>query len=208
MIMRFDIQGLAEIQQRLATLTTQQQTQVMVPAINKVATAARAEMTRAITTEYAISARSVRSSVDIQRASRNRVTAQLDIFGSPSRRGRSQNLIHFLAAVQTSRGAQRTRGSRATRRELQSVGQQLGFRIKRNAGLKQIEGAFVGNKGRTIFKRTTAARLPIEPVQVIGVSQMFNSRQISQRILDKIAADLPIEFDRALARLLARGGTP
>jgi hypothetical protein len=80
---------------------------------------------------------------------------------------------------------------------------QLGFLIKKGGGLKKIEGAFVGNKGRTIFRRTGKARLPIEPLQVIGFSQMFKSRKIEQRIMAKIAAEFPVEIDRAIKRLMA-----
>ncbi len=47
----------------------------------------------------------------------------------------------------------------------------------------------------------------IEPLQVIGFSQMFTSRRINGRIMAKIRADLPIEINRAIARALASGIT-
>ena len=65
----------------------------------------------------------------------------------------------------------------------------------------------MGNKGRTVFRRTGNARLPIEPLQVIGFSQMFASRRISARVMAKVKADLPIEIDRAIARALGQGVT-
>ena len=82
---------------------------------------------------------------------------------------------------------------------------QLFVKIKRKGGSKPLRGAFIGNKGRTVFEREGARRLPIKPVQVIGFAQMFRSRKIERRIMDKIAADMPVEIDRAIKMLLARG---
>lgn len=44
----------------------------------------------------------------------------------------------------------------------------------------------------------------IEPVQVIGVSQMFSSRQIRRRVMEKIDADLQVEVRRAVEMILAK----
>jgi hypothetical protein len=74
----------------------------------------------------------------------------------------------------------------------------LRFVFKRGSSGKVIEGAFVGNKGRTVFRRVGKARLPIEPVRVIDVGQMFRSKKVSGRVLERINRDLPIEVDRAV----------
>lgn len=176
------------------------------PALNKVAEKAVAEINRVIPQEYAVKAAEVRNAVSVQKARQGSMSATIQIFGSARKRGRSMNLIHFLAAVQAAGRAVKTRGARTSRREMDRLNGQLGFLIKRAGGLKKIEGAFVGNRGRTIFRRTGQARLPIEPLQVIGFGQMFNSRRINSRVLAKINADLPIEIDRAIARELSRGG--
>lgn len=176
------------------------------PALNKVAEKAVAEINRAIPQEYAVKAAEVRNAVSVQKARQGLMSATIQIFGSARKRGRSLNLIHFLAAVQAAGRSVKTRGARTSKREMDRLNGQLGFLIKRAGGLKKIDGAFVGNRGRTIFRRTGQARLPIEPLQVIGFSQMFTSRRISSRILAKINADLPIEIDRAIARELSRGG--
>lgn len=176
------------------------------PALNKVAEKAVAEINRAIPQEYAVKAAEVRNAVSVQKARKGSMSATIQIFGSARKRGRSLNLIHFLAAVQAAGRAVKTRGARTSRREMDRLNGQLGFLIKRAGGLKKIEGAFVGNRGRTIFRRTGQARLPIEPLQVIGFGQMFNSRRINSRVLAKINADLPIEIDRAIAHELSRGG--
>lgn len=127
--------------------------------------------------------------------------AVIDVFGSARRKGRSLNLVHFLAAI----NAMKTRGSKAKAGEIKKLEQQLGFLIKRGGGLKGINGAFLGNKGRTVFERVGKGRLPIKPVQVIGYSQMFNSRKINRRVMSKVRAELPIEIDRAIAMLKSRG---
>jgi hypothetical protein len=178
---------------------------VLQPAINKVAAKAVAEINRAIPQEYAVKASEVRNAISLRRARAGNIEAVIEIFGSARKRGRSLNLIHFLAAVQQAGRAFKARGTKVTKKDLAALDQQLGFIIKRAGGLRKIEGAFIGNKGRTIFRRVGKGRLPLEPVQVIGFSQMFTSARISKRVLDKINAELPVEIDRALKLLMSRG---
>lgn len=202
------LQGIAEVQARLSTLSSGMQAKVIGPAINKVAEKARAEIARAIPETYAVKPAEVRSSIRLSKARSGSLQATIEVFGSARKVGRSLNLIHFLAAAQIAGKAVKVRGARANKKQLAALQNQLGFLIKRGGGLKTIPGAFVGNKGRTIFIRTGKERLPIEPVQVIGFSQMFASNRIRDRILAKINADLVIEVDRSLARLMAQGATP
>lgn len=202
------LQGIAQVQARLSTLSSGMQAKVIGPAINKVAEKARAEIARAIPETYAVKPAEVRSSIRLSKARSGSLQATIEVFGSARKVGRSLNLIHFLAAAQIAGKAVKVRGARANKKQLAALQNQLGFLIKRGGGLKTIPGAFVGNKGRTIFIRTGKARLPIEPVQVIGFSQMFASNRIRDRILAKINADLVIEVDRSLARLMAQGATP
>lgn len=175
------------------------------PALNKVAEKARAEINRAIPQEFAVKASEVRNAVEIRKAKGDKLEAVISIFGSSRKRGRSLNLIHFLAAVQAAGQAFKVRGKKLTKADQAALQKQLGFLIKKGGGIKKIEGAFIGNKGRTVFMREGKGRLPIKPVQVIGFSQMFNSKRISQRVMQKINDDLPIEVDRAIKMLLAKG---
>ena len=178
----------------------------MAAAINKVADKAQVEIRRAVTEQYQIGADEVRGSLALRRASakRDNVEAVINVFGSPTKRGRSMNMVRFLAAVQVAGKAMKTRGTRAKKKDLAALEKQIGFAIKRGGGLKTITGAFIGNHGRTIFQRVGKDRLPIKPVQVIGVSQMFSSRQIHDRIMQKISADLEIEIKRAVDMILAK----
>lgn len=179
---------------------------VIQPALNKVADKVRAELARSIPEEFNVKAAEVRNAVELRRASTGNLEAVVSIFGSGSKRGRSMNMMRFLAAVQAAGHAIKVRGAKGKKSELAVLQKQLGFLIKKGGGLKKIEGAFIGNKGRTIFMRVGKGRLPIKPVQVIGFAQMFKSRKIERRILDKIAADLPVEIERALKMVLARSG--
>lgn len=199
--------GIDAVQDRLRQVASDLRPKVLGPAINKVAEKARAEINRAIPQEYAVKASEVRNAVSLRKARSGNLEATISVFGSTSRRGRSMNLIHFLSAVQQAGKVMKTRGAKASKADLSALNRQLGFLIKRGGGLRKIDGAFVGNQGRTIFRRTGKARLPIEPLQVIGFSQMFSSRKISTRIMTKIDADLLIEINRSIARLMGNRST-
>jgi hypothetical protein len=198
------VEGLEQVQRKLDGMRRDMRAKVLQPAINKVAEKARAEINRAIPEEFNVKASEVRNAIDLRRARSGSLEAVLTIFGSKTKRGRSLNLIHFLAAVQAAGRAIKVRGAKGKKSELAALQKQLGFLIKKGGGLKKIQGAFVGNKGRTIFIREGRERLPIKPLQVIGFSQMFNSKRINQRVMDKIRQELPVEVDRAIKLLLER----
>lgn len=200
------VAGLEGVQDRLRHLASDlEEGKAMQAAINKTAAKAQAEINRAIRDEYAVRPEEVRNAISLQRAKSGSLRAVIDIFGSKNRRGRSLNMIHFLTAMQAAGMTIKTRGAVGIkRRDLKALGKQLGFRIKKSGGLKQIDGAFVGNKGRTVFMREGKGRLPIKPVQVIGFSQMFQSRKIHDRVLDKIRADFVVEVERAVRMVIAR----
>jgi hypothetical protein len=202
-MIKIEVKGIAQVQAKLAGIRRDMQAKVLQPAINKVADKARAEINRAIPQEYNVKASEVRNAVTLRRAQAGRLEAVISVFGSARKRGRSMNLIHFLQTVVQAGEQIKLRGAKGKKSEMAALQKQLGFLIKKGGGLKKIEGAFVGNKGRTIFRRTGNARLPIEPLQVIGFSQMFKSRKIEQRIMEKIAAEFPVEIDRAIKRLMA-----
>lgn len=206
-----DMSEVTKLQSRLALLPVELKDRAIAAALNRTAEKARTEVDRAIRAEYVISSERVRSSVSLRRASAQRFDfeASLSIFGSPSRRGRSMNVIAFMEKKTTLAQARR----RAKNNDLFVVGRRgqllpiLRFVFKRGSGPKTIEGAFVGNKGRTVFRRVGKARLPIEPIRVIDVGQMFRSKKVSPRVLERIRRDLPVELDRAAKAVMARLGT-
>jgi len=202
---KVDVRGLAQVKQKLSGLERGMKAKVLQPAINKVAAKARAEINRAIPQEFNVKASEVRNAIELRQARGGRLEASLSVFGSARRKGRSLNMIHFLAAVQAAGQAMKTRGAKGKKSELEALRKQIGFLVKKGTAIKKIDGAFVGNRGRTVFMRDGNARLPIKPVQVIGFGQMFNSRRINRRVLDKINQELPVEVERALKMMLERG---
>lgn len=194
-MIRIDIRSnIQEQSKALLKLSQQLQDKAVVMALNKTIEKGKAEMVRAITAEYRVSSSEVRAQLSLRKAfaRKMRFEAALSILSS-SRKGRSLNLIHFLER-KVSLATARRRGKAGTRN-------QLGFQIKKQGGTKQIGGAFVGNKGRTIFIREGKGRLPIKPLQTINVPQMFNARLVNQRVVKRIEAEFPIEFARAVRYL-------
>ena len=202
---KVDIRGIDAVQAELQRISGEfRRGRAIGAALNKTAQRARAEINRAVVDEYAIKAGDVRNAVYLRsaRANLGKLEAVIDVFGSPTRRGRSMNVVRFLAAVQAAGAAHGTRGGKLGKKALNALGRQLGFRFKKSSGAKTIAGAFLANKGRTVFQRTGPARFPIEPVQVIGVSGMFSSRKIRDRVMAKIEADLPVQMRSAVELIL------
>lgn len=152
-------------------------------------------MVREIRTEYAVQASYVRDRLRIKRATFFKgvlnVEAVLDVQDKP----RSANLIRFTAR-RTAAG--------------------VSVKIKRAGGRKVVRGAFIGNKGRTVFERIPGTRMAsrekggakhserIKPMQTIDVPQMFNARRINAAVMAVMRAKFPAIFERELAYALAQ----
>lgn len=190
--------GLGEVQRQLARLAGGEMTRALTMALNKTAAKARTEADRAIRDRFAVSADQVRKSMVILRARRNgrTIEAVVQVFGSPTRRGRSMNMARFME--------RKVSLAEARRRRKGGTLHALRFKILRNGGMKTIDGAFLGNKGRTVFRRVGRDRLPIEPVQVIGVSQMFNTRIVRDRVLERVNREIEVEVRRAVEQVIRR----
>lgn len=165
------------------------------PALNKTIAKGRTEMTRAITSEFAMKATDVRARLNVRKARGNQLQATLQAFAS-GRKGRSLNLIRFMERKVTLAEARR-RGKSGTLNQLR-------FQIKKGGGMKTISGAFIGNQGRTVFIRDGDARLPIKALSTIDVPQMFNTRRINRRVIAHINKEFAIEFQRALKLIISR----
>ena len=193
------ITGIREIQNSLQSLRLELVDKATVAALNKVGPKARTEMTRAITDEYNIQRSEVVSRLSLKGASVNNLRVVLDPFAS-GHRGRSMNLIHFLErkvsmAVARKRARAGALFTRGVNGQMLPV---LYFKIKRNEPAKPIPGTFIGNHGRTVFVRVGKSRLPIEAKSTIGVPQMIDTKAITQRVLDRVNRELPVEFERAI----------
>lgn len=185
-----------EVQRKINRLSDDLQRKVVPAAINKVAAKAKTEMTRQITGEFNIKADDVRGRLRLTRAAKNleRWYATLDPFAG-SKRGRSMNLIRFIEkSVTLAEARRRVKGGTVN---------QLRFQIKKQGGKKAIAGAFVANKGRTVFVRLGKGRLPIKALSTIDVPQMFNARRVANAVVSRIQREMEVEFARAIRAAMA-----
>lgn len=187
-----DFQG---VQNRLNQISADLQKRVIPAALNKTIAKANTSMVREITSTYNIKAVDVRARLRVIRATKDfkKWKAILDPFAG-GKRGRALNVIKFAEKkITLAEGRRRAKAGTAD---------QLRFQIKKTGGKKTIQGAFIGNKGRTVFERTGDARLPIKPVTTIDVPQMFNTRRINAVVVKRINDELAIEFDRAIRAVM------
>jgi hypothetical protein len=165
-----------EVQRQLDQLQVSLRDKVMVRAVNRTMEQGQTRMAREITTEFNIKARDVKARMKLHKANARggsfRIQASLEV---TSKRGRSLNVINF-AAKQAKKG--------------------VSVKILRNGGRKTIKGAFIGNQGRTVFKRVGKERLPIKAVQTIDVEQMFNAKRINRMVLQLLEQKFPEVFER------------
>lgn len=156
---------------------------VLARTLNRVVEQARTQMSREIRSQYNLPADYVRDRLRIRRAfaGAGQFSLQAELIGGDGKR-RSANVIRFM------------RGTG-----------QRGVKVAISKGrAKEIAGAFIGNKGRTVFRRTTSKRLPIEPVRTIDVAQMFNTKRINASVVAAINERFPAVFERELRFALRR----
>ncbi len=168
----------------LATMPAEVYEKAAISALNKVVAQARTAMSREIRKEFNLPASTVNDALSIGRAWRGQGFMHWEAkLESPSRRGRAMNLIHF-SATQTKSG--------------------VSVKIKRAGARKVLAGAFIANKGRTVFRRVGKARLPIEPLQTIAVPQMFNAQRVNAVVIQFIKDKLPTVFASEAKLYLSR----
>jgi cation transport regulator ChaB len=178
-----------EVQRKLATLHQDIRTKALASAVNKTMEQAKTQMIREITSEYNVSSAYVRERLRIRRAtfSAGAFGIEAALIGGDGKR-RAANVIRFTEKV-VSLAQARKRGKAGTLGELR-------FKIRKSGGKQLIKGAFIGNRGRTVFVRTGNARLPIKAVSTIDVPQMFNQKKINARVVATINAKFPELFER------------
>ncbi len=208
-VIRIDIRhNIHEAAGKLAALRNELQGKAINAALKKTADKAKAEMTRQISGEFNIRAGDVRPQMTVRfdRSGGQVQVAALQAFGR--RRGkRSRNVIAFAARAVPGKGKKQAfvlMPDGTWKTLMLPVGGGVSVKIKRNGPRKLIPGAFIGNKGRTVFRRTGDGR-GIEPVETVDVPQMFNMKRLNKAVVTKITADFPIELNRAIAMYLSRG---
>lgn len=173
----------AQVARKLDQLSRDVAERAQASALNKAIDQGKTQMVREISQGYAVTASYVRGRLRVKRASfrQGRFAMSVTLDGTSNKR--AANVIAFTAR-QTARG--------------------LTVKIRRDGPRKHIAGAFIGNKGRTVFKREGKDRLPIEPVQTIDVPQMFNARRIKARVLQVIKDRLPAIAEHEIAYFVMR----
>lgn len=199
-----------DVNRRLKELQKDVAEKATAMALNKTGAKAQTEMVRAITSEFNIKASEVRNKLRLIRAKRSGVYMQVELNPFASGKGRSMNLIRFMES--------KVSMAEARRRKKSGTQNVLRFKIKKQGGAIAIPGAFIGNDGRTVFKRDQSKYMKgrvnksghskhaqaIEGLQTVGVPQMFNTKRINARVIARIRKELPIEFDRAIAQAIRR----
>lgn len=178
-----------EVARKLSLLADNIGNKAMVRALNKTIDQGKTEMARGISKEFRISVRTAKERLSVTRASAKAGSLRFDATLEATKRGqgRSMNLIAF-----------KTSDARSTRKGMT----QVKFQVKRSGGRKTITGAFVGNKGRTMFIRTGKERLPIQALNTIDVPQMFNTKRINQVVRQVMLSRFRTNFDRELRVVL------
>lgn len=157
-------------------------------AMNKTVDLARTQMTREITSEFNITSGYVRERLRVRRAAAKGLVLEAALIGGKGGRRRSANIIAFVEKSVSL--------AQARKRAKAGTLDQLFVKVKRRGGKKPLRGAFIGNKGRTVFERVGKERLPIKPVQTIDVAQMFNTRKINAAVVRMIRQRFPEVFER------------
>ena len=191
-----EIEGMKQLQRNLDHIQKGLAGRAMVMAINKTIAKAKTEADRAIRDEYNINKQAVSRRLRVLKARKGRLYAVLE----PTAEGyRPQNVRRF------------TRGKRLNPRR----GRQLTFQIRKGEK-KRIKGAFIGNRGRTVFIRTGERRKmqsghhagkvaeAIEPVYTLSIASMFGARTVRERIIARVRRELQVETDRAVAQVLRK----
>lgn len=185
---------------QLRKLPTDVGNKAMARALNRVIDTGRSRMAREISGEFNLPSSKVRERLDVRRASAsgNAIRLSATLEASRRMRGRSMNVIAFLERS-VSLAEARRRAKSGTLKDLR-------FRFKRTGGAKRIQGAFIGNQSRTVFRRVGKGRLPIQAVSTIDVPQMFNTRRLNEHVRKVMLERFEREFTREAAFYLSKVG--
>lgn len=177
-------------------------------ALNKVVEKARTTVRAEIYRHYNLPKKEINPRVSMSRArgrSLEGLVAWVEPLPSASTPGRSMNVVRFVVRKVSRAERARRQGQgiastvvQKTKRGKTRTHRVLFFQIRRDGVPQRIRGAFIGNAGRTVFRRTGRGRLPIESVQTLDVTRMFAAKRVVEPVLKRIRDELPIEIERAI----------
>ena len=183
-----------EVQRKLDLLRADIAVKAAARAINRTIEQAKTQMGRQIRAEFMVDSRFVAQRLRIKRATFFAGVLSVQATLDATAKTRSANLARFGA---------------------KEVGLGVSVKIKRVGARKTVRGAFIGNKGRTVFERVPGTRMAsrkwggkhgeqIKPVQTIDVPQMFNTRRINAAVVAAMQSRFPAIFERELAYALSQ----
>lgn len=187
-----------QVQRQLDGLQAEVGAKATARAVNATVAQARTEMVRQITREYELKANYVRPRLMVTKAKyfKGRLNIEAELYSEDKLgRERSINLINFTA---------------------KKAPAGVSVKIRKAGGRKVVKGAFIGNKGRTVFERVSGSvmnsrskskgklhREAIKPKQTIHVPQMFNAKRINAAVVAAMLQKFPPIFQREVAYALA-----
>lgn len=166
--------------------------QAIAAALNRTADQAKTAATRDITAAFNLPSAYVRGRIRIRRASARSGVLEVTL-SAPGKR--ASNLIRFAERKVTL-----AEGRRRTKQGTHGVY----VKVRRKGKLTLVKGAFIGNKGRTVFRRIGKGRLPIEALTTIDVPQAMFS-DIGVKNLQRAVAEIfPKRMAHEIQRLIQR----
>lgn len=178
-------------------------------ALNTTVDQGKTEMARQISKTFRLSVSQAKERLAVRKASkRNEFVFRVFLEATRRGKGRSMNLIAFVdKAVTLTQARKRMAAGEGGAHALRNGGSsqhalQVRFQIKRSGGRKVIPGAFIGNKGRTVFIRDGKGRLPIHALNTIDVQQMFNTKTVNGVVRKIMLERFAKNFEREMAAVL------
>lgn len=184
--MKFDVRiDTSAAQRMLRDLSAEMQDTVMARTLSRVVDQGRTAMRREIAREFNLTQAVIAEKLYVRKPRRvgGAFQLQAELYSTGNRGRRSVNLIRF---------AERKVTLAEGRRRAKAGTQGVYVKIKRASSFKLVKGAFIGNKGRTVFRRIGKQRLPIEPLQTIDVPQMFNTKRVNVRVRQRMEEQLVV----------------
>ena len=175
-----------DVQRAIDNLSADIANKVTARAVNRTVEQAKTAMVKEIRSTYAVTSSYVRERLRIKRATfkAGQFGIRAELIGGDGKR-RSANVINF--------------GARQIRKG-------VSIKVRRDKRRSVIKSAFIANNGRTVFRRTGAARLPIEPVRTIDIPQMFNAKRVNRAVIAAAQAKFPAIFKREMDYALSKFG--
>lgn len=182
-----------DVTRRLARLQEDVGKKALASALNKTMAQAKTAMSKEIRNEFNVSVSEVNVSLSVNRAAaRGAAFTMQASLQAKTGRGRSLNLIRFVErSISMAQARKRIKAGEGGAYQLRNgvtvnKALELRFKIKKKGAPVVIKGAFIANKGRTVFIRQGKERIPIKALQTIDVSQMFNTKRINAKVVQMI----------------------